>query len=109
MGNNAMRLSYITGYGKYHETDTHDRWAWGKYQGGVSYPKGWLSGGPNNTFINDPVTPANQPAAKSFASENTAPDAWCSKENAVNWNAPLVWVAKYIQENLKPLTVESTR
>ncbi|MNZ52772.1 Cellulose 1,4-beta-cellobiosidase precursor [compost metagenome] len=109
MGNNAMGLSFITGYGKYHETDTHDRWAWGKYQEGVYYPKGWLSGGPNNKLINDPVTPTDQPAAKSYASRNTAPDAWCSKENTINWNAPLVWVSKYIQENLEPLIVNSTR
>ncbi|MNN04818.1 Cellulose 1,4-beta-cellobiosidase precursor [compost metagenome] len=109
MGNNALRLSYITGYGKYYETDTHDRWAWGKYQSGESYPKGWLSGGPNNKLINDPVTPANQPAAKSYAPANTAPEAWCSKENTINWNAPLVWVSKYIQNNLEPLTIGSTR
>ncbi|MNF12774.1 Cellulose 1,4-beta-cellobiosidase precursor [compost metagenome] len=73
------------------------------------YPKGWLSGGPNNKLINDPVTPTDQPAAKSYASRNTAPDAWCSKENTINWNAPLVWVSKYIQENLEPLIVNSTR
>lgn len=103
MGNNAMRLSYITGYGEYYETDTHDRWAWGKYQGGVPYPKGWLSGGPNNTVINDSATPTGQPAAKSYAPKNTAPDAWVSKENTINWNAPLVWISKYIQDHSQPL------
>ncbi|WP_199925578.1 glycoside hydrolase family 9 protein [Paenibacillus bouchesdurhonensis] len=103
MGNNAMRLSYITGYGQYYETDTHDRWAWGKYQSGVSYPKGWLSGGPNNTVINDSATPTGMPAAKSYAPKNTAPDAWVSKENTINWNAPLVWISKYMQDHRDPL------
>lgn len=103
MGNNAMRLSYITGYGQYYETDTHDRWAWGKYQSGVPYPKGWLSGGPNNTLINDSATPTGMPAAKSYAPKNTAPDAWVSKENTINWNAPLVWISKYIQDHREPL------
>ncbi|WP_164515067.1 glycoside hydrolase family 9 protein [Paenibacillus lentus] len=103
MGNNAMRLSYITGYGQYYETDTHDRWAWGKYQSGVPYPKGWLSGGPNNTHINDSATPTGMPAAKSYAPKNTAPEAWVSKENTINWNAPLVWISKYIQDHREPL------
>lgn len=95
MGNNAMRLSYVTGYGEYFETDLHDRWAWGKYPG-LAYPKGWLAGGPNNELINDPATPTGRPAAKSYAPKNTAPDAWGSKENTINWNAPLVWVATYL-------------
>lgn len=103
MGNNAMRLSYITGYGEYYETDTHDRWAWGKYQSGIPYPKGWLSGGPNNTVINDAATPTGRPAAKSYAPKNTAPDAWVSKENTINWNAPLAWVAQYLQDHSQQL------
>ncbi|GAA1601190.1 glycoside hydrolase family 9 protein [Catellatospora bangladeshensis] len=95
MGNNAMRLSYVTGYGEFYETDLHDRWAWGRYPG-LAYPKGWLAGGPNNELINDPATPTGRPAAKSYAPKNTAPDAWGSKENTINWNAPLVWVATYL-------------
>ncbi|GAA1412199.1 glycoside hydrolase family 9 protein [Catellatospora coxensis] len=103
MGNNAMRLSYVTGYGEYAETDLHDRWAWGKYPG-IAYPKGWLAGGPNNELINDPATPTGRPAAKSYAPKNTAPDAWGSKENTINWNAPLVWVATHLDRNTADLT-----
>lgn len=101
MGNNAMKQSYVTGYGEYYEEDTHDRWAWGKYQQGVAYPKGWLAGGPMNEYSGcDPKTPYySNAAAKGYAPPNTAPDAYCSKENTVNWNAPLVWVSKYV--NLK--------
>jgi endoglucanase len=97
MGNNAMKISYITGYGEFYETDTHDRLAWGAYQNGTAYPKGWLSGGPMNEGANcDPVTPTSNPPAKAYAAKDTAPSAWCSKENTINWNAPLVWVAQYI-------------
>ncbi len=99
LGNNAMKISYITGYGHFYETDTHDRWAWGCYQKGIPYPKGWLAGGPNNYLINEPSTPRNRPAAKSYAGKNTAFDAWCSKENAINWNAPLVWIAQYLNDH----------
>ncbi|WP_446041028.1 glycoside hydrolase family 9 protein [Streptomyces sp. SID1121] len=96
MGANAMRLSYVTGYGAYHETDLHDRLAWGRYPA-TPYPRGWLSGGPNSTLINDTATPTGRPAAKSYAGPGTAPAAWGSKENTVNWNAPLVWAATYLE------------
>ncbi|MFD0430750.1 glycoside hydrolase family 9 protein [Streptomyces zhihengii] len=33
MGTNAMRLSYVTGYGEYAESDLHDRLAWGASPG----------------------------------------------------------------------------
>jgi endoglucanase len=102
MGNNAMRLSYVTGYGEFYETDLHDRWAWGRYPG-IAYPKGWLSGGPNSELINDPATPTGRPAAKSYAAKNTAPEAWGSKENTINWNAPLAWTATFLTRNTSDL------
>lgn len=110
MGNNAMRMSYVTGYGEKHETDTHDRIAWGAYLGGEDYPKGWVTGGPNNQpscvvdEAADTATPAQAAPAKSYAPANTAPDAFCSKENTINWNSPLVWVSSFLQENRAPLT-----
>lgn len=103
LGTNAMRLSYVTGYGPHRETDLHDRLAWGQYPK-TPYPKGWLSGGPNSALINDPVTPAGRPAAKSYAGPGTAPSAWGSKENTINWNAPLVWVATYLNSTAPDLT-----
>lgn len=103
LGTNAMRISYVTGYGAHRETDLHDRLAWGQYPA-TPYPKGWLSGGPNSTLINDPVTPTGRPAAKSYAGPGTAPNAWGSKENTVNWNAPLVWVATHLKSTAPDLT-----
>jgi endoglucanase len=103
MGTNAMRLSYVTGYGEHAESDLHDRLAWGAYPA-TPYPKGWLSGGPNNENINDPATPTGRPAAKSYAGPDTAPDAWGSKENTINWNAPLVWTATYLDRTTDRLT-----
>lgn len=101
MGVNAMHLSYVTGYGEIAETDTHDRWAWTIGQDAF-WPKGWLSGGPNNELINDNATPNTVPA-KSYAAPGTAKDAWCSKENTVNWNAPLAWVSWYIENKVVPI------
>jgi endoglucanase len=102
LGVNAMRLSYITGYGEYSEGDTHDRWAW-TVSGGSFWPAGWLSGGPNDELINDTATPTNAPPAKSYGAPGTGPDAWASKENTVNWNAPLAWVAWYVENKVVPV------
>mmetsp|Transcript_30370 Transcript_30370/g.52628 ORF Transcript_30370/g.52628 Transcript_30370/m.52628 type:complete len:1046 (+) Transcript_30370:903-4040(+) len=101
MGTNAMDISYVTGYGEKAETDTHDRWAWTIGQD-TFWPKGWLSGGPNNELINDYETPGGVSAAKSYAGPGTAPHAWGSKENTVNWNAPLAWTAWYIENKVVP-------
>jgi endoglucanase len=107
LGNNAMKLSYITGYGEFAETDTHDRWAAAKYEEGIPYPKGWVVGGPNNDAITDGATPQAMPAAKSYAPPDTGKDAYASKENTVNWNAPLVWVAHYAVERQADLGGQS--
>mmetsp|Transcript_12986 Transcript_12986/g.29885 ORF Transcript_12986/g.29885 Transcript_12986/m.29885 type:complete len:1475 (-) Transcript_12986:105-4529(-) len=101
MGTNAMDISYVTGYGDKAETDTHDRWAWTIGQDEF-WPRGWLSGGPNNELINDYETPGGVAAAKSYADPGTAPHAWGSKENTVNWNSPLAWVAWYIENKVVP-------
>ena len=101
MGTNAMDISYVTGYGAKAETDTHDRWAWTIGQDAF-WPRGWLSGGPNNELINDYETPGGVAAAKSYAGPGTAPHAWGSKENTVNWNAPLAWVSWYIENRVVP-------
>lgn len=61
-----------------------------------------LSGGPNNELINDYATPPGVTAAKSYAGPGTAPHAWGSKENTVNWNAPLAWVAWYVENKIVP-------
>ena len=61
-----------------------------------------LSGGPNNELINDYETPGGVSAAKSYAGPGTAPHAWGSKENTVNWNAPLAWVAWYVLGCIMP-------
>jgi endoglucanase len=100
MGTNAMDISYVTGYGEKDETDTHDRWAWTIGQDSF-WPRGWLSGGPNNELVNDYETPVVA-AAKSYAAKGTAPHAWGSKENTVNWNSPLAWVAWYIEHKIVP-------
>lgn len=170
LGENAINLSFVTGYGEYAEEDTHDRHAWTASRRNTDgagnpapYPKGWLSGGPQNDwktciikehkesyerpwelatpffvgsggtgFVSDdelwdnlsdaeqsqlltdlyffqysnlpmstgvipigsdglplsPMAPAN-----AYAAIGTAPDGWCTKENTINWNSGLLWMA----------------
>ena len=107
LGVNAVRVSFVTGYGDHRESDLHDRWAWGAYLAGAPFPSGWLAGGPNNHVINDKATPTGVPPAKSYAGPNTAPKAWCSKENAINWNAALAWVAWYLRTHQSELDLPS--
>ena len=104
LGVNGLRLSFITGYGDQPERDLHDRWAWGAYLKGTPFPPGWIAGGPNDRLINDHATPKQVPAALSYAPANSAPKAWCSKENAINWNAPLAWVAWYLRAHANELS-----
>ncbi len=99
LGTNALNKSFVTGYGFNAETDTHDRLAWTHYQNKkIPYPPGWLAGGPMNQ-VNaceaERSTPTDKAAALAYAPSDTAPTAWCSKENAINWNAPLYWVSKF--------------
>ncbi len=91
MGTNGLKVSFVTGYGGYSEKDTHDRQANG------NSPKGWLSGGPQNELINDPVTPNTANAALNYADSGTFANAWASKENTIDWNAPLVWTSYYMR------------
>lgn len=88
-GQNTHRLSFVTGHGTRFEVTTHDPQANG------NSPLGWLSGGPiNASEVNAPVTPTNSFSAKNYTSGTTTDfaQAWCAKENTVDWNAPLAWV-----------------
>lgn len=47
LGSNYINLSFVTGFGDNAEPQTHDRMA---YAAKVAYPRGWLSGGPQNDW-----------------------------------------------------------
>lgn len=166
-GENAQNISFVTGYGKYAEEDTHDRIAWwakNKHSSKAPYPKGWLAGGPmgnwssclagdetkwngdrsyetgsifwkdssgkpynldqawQDGFTNSAgVTISGEdltaqlsnsvlrgsspstsyypiergstiPSLKVYGAIGTSADAWCTKENTVNYNSALLWM-----------------
>lgn len=102
LGNNALNLSFVTGYGTNAERDTLDGHAWTLHLKGIPYPSGWLSGGPMNapaSCVGEPQTDLSKPPALAYGPSGPGSRAWCSKENTVNWNAPLYWVAKFAELN----------
>ncbi len=53
LGSNVKGMSFITGFGDVFEQDTHDRMAWAvkrDSEGAIPFPRGWLSGGPQNDW-----------------------------------------------------------
>ncbi|MBD1388066.1 glycoside hydrolase family 9 protein [Neiella sp. HB171785] len=105
LGNNALNLSFVTGYGSNAEMDTLDGHAWTQLLRGIPYPAGWLSGGPMNdpsSCVGEPMTDLSKPPARAYAPAGTASRAWCSKENTINWNAPLYWLAIFTANNPMP-------
>ncbi len=101
LGRNAMENSYVTGWG----TDTtdypHHRYWCPQMKAGWPYaPSGCLSGGPNSN-MNDPMIQGagykigELAPQKCYYDQN---DAWSVNEITINWNAPLVWVSSFLED-----------
>jgi endoglucanase len=103
LGRNPLDQSYITGYGdRPLENPYHRFWC---RQANPKYPPpppGVLSGGPNSE-LNDPYVQAAGvvPCApmKCFIDNG---EAWSVNEVTINWNAPLAWVAAWLDEKQRP-------
>lgn len=99
LGRNPNDQSYVTGYGFRPLEHPHHRfWA---HQANAAFPApppGVLSGGPNSGL--------QDPYVQAFGLQGCAPEkcyvdnieAWSANEEAINWNAPLAWVAAFLDE-----------
>ena len=97
LGRNPIDQSYVAGFGWKPLTDPHHRfWAPSLDASLPGPPPGTLSGGANNTAWADPVAKRSEGkcAAQRCYADDVNAFAW--NEVAVNWNAPLVWVAAYL-------------
>jgi endoglucanase len=99
LGRNPLDKSYITGYGERPLQNPHHRfWAHQANAKFPSAPPGVVSGGPNSG-LQDPYVQAAGLAGcapqKCFI-DNI--EAWSANEMAINWNAPLAWVAAFLDE-----------
>ena len=104
LGKNANTQSYVSGFGTNPLRNPHHRF-WAHQLDPDKFPlcpRGVLSGGPN-AALNDPFvqdvgwSEASRPAnAKCFVDHI---QSYASNECTINWNAPLAWVASYLDEN----------
>jgi endoglucanase len=104
LGVNAHAMTFITGVGAksplhpHHRPSASDRV--------VAPVPGLLAGGPDRHLSDDPVLPlyftASTPAALCYVDDQ---GSWASNEIAINWNAPLVFVAGYFSAPGSPSAV----
>lgn len=101
-GVNATGYSFVTGFGSKYSRHLHNR---PMSADGIDEPiSGFLAGGANNNREDDikygeyGVKYPDTFPAKSYVDLQ---GSYASNENAINWNAPLVFVLGFLEENVK--------
>jgi len=98
LGVNPLGFSYVSGYGtRYLQNPHHRFWAHQKSGRCPSPPPGALAGGPNSKLVD----PKSQHRISGCAPERCYTDdveAYGVNEVAINWNAPLAWLAAWVDE-----------
>ncbi|MHC1550116.1 glycoside hydrolase family 9 protein [Phyllobacterium sp. K27] len=101
LGRNALNMSYITGYGKTFSQNQHSRWFAHQIDPELpNPPPGSLAGGPNSSLVDD----ASKAKLAGCAPQQCYLDdieAYGSNEIAINWNAPLVYIANFLDNTRK--------
>jgi endoglucanase len=98
LGRNALNLSYITGYGDVFSQNQHSRIFGAQLNGELPHPPiGSIAGGPNSAQ-QDPVV--RQLLAGCIGQLCYVDDinSYSTNEIAINWNAPLAWVASFLAD-----------
>jgi endoglucanase len=97
LGRNPLAFSYVSGFGENALQNPHHRfWAHQKNSSFPHPPPGALAGGPNSR-LQDPTSNrlGGCPPQRCYVDHV---DAWSVNEVAINWNAPLAWLAAYLDE-----------
>ena len=100
LGRNPLDRSYVTGYGARPVQNPHHRfWAHSADPAYPQPPAGAVSGGPNNQVMTDDI-------AKTLSGRCAPQTCWADdirayalNEVAINWNAPLVWTAAFLDDH----------
>jgi endoglucanase len=97
LGRNPLDQSFVTGWGARPMKNPHHRfWAHMLDPAYPSPPPGVLSGGVNSTFMSDPVAARLKGHCAPMTCWADDTRAFSVNEVAINWNAPLVWVATWL-------------
>jgi endoglucanase len=98
LGRNALAHSFVAGYGERALEHPHHRF-WGNQGKYPPPPPGALAGGPNGSPSDPSALDAGvmdlQPAKRYV----DVIGSWSTNEVAINWNAPLAWVASYLDSH----------
>jgi len=98
LGRNPLDQSFVSGFGVRPMRNPHHRfWAPSLDAHLPPPPPGVVSGGPNNGRPADDVAPTMGPCAPMRCWRDDV-RAYSLNEVAINWNAPLVWVAAYLDD-----------
>ena len=104
LGRNPLGQCYVSGYGQKPLQWPHHRfWSYQVDKRFPQAPPGCLSGGPNSG-LQDPYVQAS--GLKGCVPQKCFVDnieAWSANEITINWNAPLAWVAAFIDERGRKL------
>lgn len=97
LGRNPLGQSYVSGFGWNPLRNPHHRfWTASLDPKLPGPPPGVVSGGPNNTAWADDVARAMQGKCAPQRCWRDDINGFAMNEVAINWNAPLVWVAAYL-------------
>ncbi len=98
LGCNPLNISYVAGYGTYAFENPHHRfWAHSKTSRVPPPYPGALAGGPNSK-LQDPTSGNRLRGRAPQKCYLDHVEAWSVNEVAINWNAPLAWVAAFLDE-----------
>lgn len=98
LGRNALGISYVTGYGTLYAQRQHSNMF--AHATDPSYPKppkGVLAGGPNSQPADDYAIKVLKDCAPQACYVDD-PRSFSTNEIAINWNAPLVWIASFLAD-----------
>ncbi len=99
LGRNVLDQSYVSGYGERAMRAPHHRiWGGADDPKFPSPPPGALSGGANSQNMADPVAQAMKGKCAPQACWADDVESYAMNEVAINWNAPLVWVAVFLDQ-----------
>jgi endoglucanase len=101
LGCNALDLSQVTGFGERCVRFPHHRfWAGSVDPSYPLAPPGCLVGGPNSETFDQAGETARLSARSPQRCHLDDIRSWATNEVAINWNAPLVWVAGWLCKRL---------
>jgi len=99
LGRNPLDQSFISGFGARPLRNPHHRfWAHSLDPHLPGPPPGVVSGGPNNGRPADDIARQIAPCPAAMRCWKDHIFAYSLNEVAINWNAPLVWVAAYLDD-----------